>query len=223
MSFEPNVSALTSSGFKLHAMIAGYKGIPKVYTNIWKGNPQLVVETDDPSERGRREANFGRLTARLNFGAYMTLLQTLEDALTWEPEHSIMLTNMTGGSGERPLERQSVVIVKKNKEGLVCLSILEENRPKLMIPLNNDGLRHHKWTARGGENVDPVTMNRICTMALINASRALIPLIALQTYEKPDNGFGKKGGGGGGSRGGHGGAGDGGGGNSDDFDADIPF
>jgi len=207
-------------------------------------NPHMVVYTGDPTENDQ-STDYGKITAKFDYGNWGTAMETIADAVNWEPGEREMIvckdTVFTGG-GQRskdPLP-QATLIVGKDKDGVVCLSIkhFKENRPVIvfkMLPPPN----FHEFKKADGTPLPLAELSKRFVRSYVRRMEGVVKHLMVTTYEEPapydpnnrggggGNNYGNRGGNGGGGNnyrsnndGGNGGGSSNGG---DEWASDIPF
>lgn len=205
-------------------------------------NPHIVVKTNDPGETDKN-TDYGKITAKFDFGTWGALMEMISDAIDWEPgkRDSVVSKDKTfiNGALSKDLLPQATVIVGKDKEGVVCMTVkhFKEGRPvivfKMLPPPGFFDFKHGD-----GSPYTPAELSKLYTRAYVKRMAAVVNQLMVDTYEEPapydPSNRGGNGGGGGGNnynRGGNGGggnnyrnndAGDSGGG-GDEWGGDIPF
>lgn len=215
-------------------------------------NPRFTVYTNDPSEQGNRDKDYGKIVANLNQVKFFELLALLDMAVKYQPtaEKPEFKATMAvkkfifpgGQRSERPMVYAKIQ-VGKNREGVVWISVVAKDRPIIQFIFGDDS--DYELVHGDGTPFTKPELSMLTADAWHKMMSNMMPIMAASHYEEPPareggpggnqggnrggggGGYGNRGGGGGG--GGYGGGQQGGGGGgaaapaADSFGDDIPF
>ena len=216
---------------------------------LFANNPRITVYTNVESDQS---TNYGKISANMDTPAFFAFLNLLRQAIEFVPgtngqeefKASIQNKNFIfpgGKRSEKPVV-QSELFVGKDKEGVVWMGVMANDRPK--IKFNFQLSDFHLLRHGTGETYSAAEASKVAADAYWTILSEMIAHMQVSHWEEPvakeGGGFGgNRGGGGGGGYnrgGGNGGGGgynrgggNGGGGNSGggDFDSgggdDLPF
>lgn len=104
-------------------------------------NPHIVVKTGCPTET-ERDTDYGKITAKFDYGSWGTLMETIREAIDWEPGHreSIVTKDtvfQAGGGRSKEALPQATVIIGKDKDGVICMTVkhFKEGRPVIVFKM----------------------------------------------------------------------------------------
>jgi hypothetical protein len=186
-------------------------------------NPHMVVKTGCPTEQDQ-STDYGKIIAPFDFGTWGTAMELISEAVDWEPgkRMSIISKNTVFVAGKRSNEPlpQATVIVGKDKDGIICLSIkhFKEGRPVIVFKMLPPA-GFFDFKNADGTPVSDAVISKWYAKAYVKRMQAVVSQLMVDTYEEPapydpNNRGGNNGGGGGNNNNNRGGGGGGGGGNN---------
>lgn len=180
-----------------------------------KNNPRIVVFTNDPEDQNNE---YGKITAALDAPTFFMFLRLLESAInaTGKFREKIDNSNFTFPGGKRS-ESPSVVsslIVGRDEDGLIWISVSAPRRPQIKFPFMNP--EFHSLYHGDGSPYTPAEISKAYASAYIDMLRLMMANLLVSEWVPPDppkdqgnrgggGGYGNRGGGGGGYGGGGGG------------------
>ncbi len=105
-----------------------------LYWAVFDGNPRLVVKTNDPADT----VSYGKITAAFDPWNVGVIKQTLQKALdakeAWKMKVALKNTYRGNQNFDSPQHINDIVI-GKDAEGVVYMSVIEQDRPQIKFPL----------------------------------------------------------------------------------------
>ncbi len=207
---------------------------------LYSNNPRITVYTNDPGDTGP-DKGYGKISANLDlpiFAAFLVQLDKIIDGPN-DVKFSIENKNFIFPGGKRS-EKPVVVNTLwfgKNADGVVWISVVARERPKIQFKFGGDGNSFHNFTHGDGTAFSAGEWSQLQAKGYVRILENMVPTIAAANYVEPPKkdapaggggyGGGNRSGGGGGGYGGGGGRSNGGGnsGGGADFgaDGDLPF
>jgi hypothetical protein len=210
------------------------KKVASLSWNVFANNPRITVYTNDPSEQGNRDKNYGKITANIdtpNFYRLMHFLYLMSDKATPNgTKMKIDNKNFTFPGGKRS-ERPEVVSttwIGKDDEGAVWISVVapaHQKRPIIKFVFGFDEFHHY---AHGdGTPLTIAEFSPAAASAYVEELKGIMPVVIVDKYVAPEpkdnNGGGNRGGGNRSYGNNNSGAGSGKSFGQGDVDDDIPF
>lgn len=175
---------------------------------LWQlinNNPRIVVYTNDPDD----QADYGKITAALDAPTFFAFLNLIDNAIKAEGEYKEKIdnANYTWPGGKRS-ETPSVVsslIVGKDADGLIWISVSAPRRPQIKFPFINP--EFHNFFHRDGSPYEKAEVSAIMAKSYLDILRGMMAQLLVTEYVEPKpkedrNGGGNRGGGFGGGSGG---------------------
>lgn len=180
-----------------------------------EGNPRIVVWTNDPNDT----QDYGKIQAAMEMKSFFALMRMLEEAVEAKGEYREKidcLNSWYGGQKQDVPKVVSSVIVTKDAEGIVALTVSAPRRPNIKFPFALDSF--HNFVKGDGSPLGKAEASQRLAKGWVRFLEQVVPLLAVTKYVHPEKKDKGNGGGGGYNRGGGGGynrgGGNGGGGNS---------
>ena len=201
---------------------------------LWQlinNNPRIVVYTNDPDD----QIDYGKITAALDAPTFFAFLNLIENAIkaTGEFKEKIDNMNFTWPGGKRS-ETPSVVsslIVGKDADGLIWISVSAPRRPQIKFPFINP--EFHNFFHRDGSPYEKGEVSAIMAKSYLDILRGLMAQLLVTEYVEPKPKEDRNNGGNRNNGGGYGGGNSNGGGGQrqeraaktgfDDMDDDTPW
>jgi hypothetical protein len=178
--------------------VEGGRGAPKMQFGVFRGNPNVVVFTNDPSDPEKKP-----IRAAMDpviWGGFIELIKMAADA---DPNWQRRIPNRKGPPQKTFVE--SVTIVGKDAEGVVYIAINKQGRPTKKIPIL-PGMYADLTDDQGNPIPDGEKSVVFAKGFAITLNHIMLDLMR-ETYEPAQPPGGQQGGGGGYNRGGGGGGG----------------
>lgn len=195
----------------------------KISSLIWgivNNNPRITVFTNDPNDT----KDNGRISANLDLPVFFMFLEKFEECIASNVEVKYKLENSNytfigGKRSEKPVV-VSELWFGKDKDGIMWISVMAANRPKIKFPFILSDF-HHLQNADG----TPVSASEVSmgvAKAYVNILRNMMLTLACDNYYEapPRNNDNRRGGNGGGYNRNNSSEPSGG---SNNLDDDIPF
>lgn len=199
------MTLLDNRKIRLEAPNAQGKNASLSFQVTKEGNPRLVVWTNDPQDT----QDYGKITAAMEMKSFFAFLRMLEEACAAPGEYKEKidcLNSYYGGQKQDTPKVVSSVIVTKDAEGVVAVTVSAPRRPNIKFPFQLDS--YHNFIKADGSQLGRAEASVRLAKGWVRFLEQVVPLIAVTNYvhpEKKDNG--NKGGYGGGNRQGGGGGG----------------
>lgn len=131
-------NALDNEKLSLRADLPGSNNIKsRLVWALVNNNPRVIVYTNDPQERDDK-SHYGRITANLDAPAFFSFLQLFERVIQAKEEIKFKIENYghQWENDQKSEERSllSELWLGKDREGIVWLSVVAANRPKIKFP-----------------------------------------------------------------------------------------
>lgn len=152
-----------------------------LYFRIYKGNPRLVVRTNDPNDK----VNYGQISVPMTPVVFETFLTAWEDAIEAEPGHKGIINAENFPKGSRQPELMHKIIVGKDQDGVVSImvvDVLEPNRPRIKFEVGAP--RFVEYT-RNNEPLTKVELSTHFSRIWVRLLRELVNQETVRTWEKP--------------------------------------
>lgn len=104
---------------------------------VFDESPRLVVKTNDPNDSGE-EKEWGKITAKLDLWDLGNIVDALAKAVAGPNGFRVKATKKNSYRGKQHFDaptRINDVIVGKNSQGVIYISVYEEGRPEIAFPL----------------------------------------------------------------------------------------
>lgn len=119
--------------FKLTAEQPGAKAggakPAELYWGSFRGNPRIIIHTNDPADEGN---NYGKITANMDMATFEVLMERLVVCAAAEPGFKEKIENSSLYKGKERFEVAQLVnstLFGKDEDGRVWISVLEDSRP----------------------------------------------------------------------------------------------
>lgn len=107
------------------------QGGPRLLWALFDGNPRIIVRTNDPNDE---QNNYGQITAPIDPFTCSALALMIKEAAKAEPGYRAKIVNKStwhnGKKHDEPV-RINDIIVGKDNDGGVYISLHEDNRPNI--------------------------------------------------------------------------------------------
>lgn len=205
---------------------------------LYANNPRITVYTNDPNDSGP-DKGYGKITANLDLPVFFAFLSQLDQIINGPDDNKVGIENKNyifpgGKKSEKPVV-VSTLWFGKDKEGIVWMSIVARDRPKIQFKFGPSDFHH--FQKGDGTPFTAGECSQLFAKGYIRILEEMVPTLAVANYVEPPkkdapaggNSYGNRGGGGGGGNSYGGGGGGNRGGNSapaaESFggDDDLPF
>lgn len=224
-------NALDNRKLSMSAPTPGHDGkYASLQWGLFSNNPRITVYTNDPNDNGP-DKGYGKISANLDLPVFAAFLHQLDKVIDGPADTKIGIENKNfifpgGKRSEKPVV-VSTLWFGKDKEGIVWVSVVAQNRPKIQFKFGG-GQNFHNFMHGDGTPFTAGEWSQLCAKGNLNILEHMMPALAVTNYVEPPKKDAPRSGGGGGSYGGNRGGNSGGnssGGGGGDFggDEDLPF
>ncbi len=177
LNYDPNAPFHTFDKIKMYGKAQGETKPSILSWGCWNGNPRITVSTNIESDKVNRS---GMINAAFNPETFYALLDLLEEVanspneLTYRVDCKTTSELPEGGRSEPFVA--SFVMLGKDSEGKVWISVLAENRPKIkfIFTISNFHTIHEKGKGPISEELASKLQAKATVRLLRNAYYKLV-------------------------------------------------
>jgi hypothetical protein len=172
------------------------QGKAKLKFGIYRNNPRVTVYTNEQDDA---KNNYGMITAALDPIAFGSLLELLDDLANKPGANNVKykVDSLTLVQNEESRQRETKltasVVVGRDEEGVIWISVIADGRPKFKFEFGN--FKFHKFFHPDGTQMTKAELSTIAAKATVKFLNSIFATYVTNNYEHiPPSNF-KKGGG----------------------------
>jgi hypothetical protein len=150
---------------------------------LYSNNPRITVYTNDPDDT----RDNGKITAALDAPVFFAFLELLSNAIKSKTEYRAKIDNKNfifpGGKRSETPVLVSSLIVGRDEEGVVFISVVANNRPIIKFPFVNPDFHHFFHTS--GDPYSKAEVSTLMAMAYLKMMTTMMTVAMDTNYTPP--------------------------------------
>ena len=151
--------------------------------SLMENCPRITVFTGDPSESSK-ENNFGKIYGAMDPQSFYIFMTLLEQAANSKEEFKTKIENkgytFFGGKRSETPVVLSETIVGRDKDGIVWMSVVSPNRPRIKFPFSIS--EFHTIVRGDGSQPTAPEISSMVAKATVKILQSLYPLVMSKEY-----------------------------------------
>lgn len=145
--------------------------------------PRITIFTGDPSENSK-ENNFGKIFGAMDPQSFYIFMSLLEQAANAKEEFKTKIENkgytFFGGKRSETPVVLSETIVGRDKDGIVWMSVVAPNRPRIKFPFTIS--EYHNIVRGDGSQPTAPEISSMVAKATVKILQSIYPLVMAKEY-----------------------------------------
>lgn len=154
---------------------AGADTPAKMYWASYRGNPRIVIHTNDPADS---ENMYGKINASMDMMTFEVLMARLEFVSNAEPGYKEKIGNLSTYKGSQRFDTPQLVnstLIGKDEDGRVWISVVEDSRPTPRFFFQPG--EYHQVIRRDGTPLPPAEASVWYTQATVRGLRGVMAVL----------------------------------------------